>query len=151
MSRKLLLLFFAALGAGSALAQDYGPALYSPPPGKSIPTARPFNYPNPFGQATDCGMVMGGVCFVFNSDIAGSVTLEIFDVTGTRIRKIEFLTSVTAHQDSVIQWNGRNAAGNHVPNGVYIYRIVVTDPADTTHTVAFRGKCYKFLYPGDVP
>jgi len=123
---------------------------FTPPVGKPSPKGRPFSFPNPFGQMDDCSGRRGGVCFVFRPEIDGPVTLEIFDVTGYRVRKLEFLAPGLINQDVVIQWNGLNNMGNQVPNGVYLYRILITDPLDTTKVQIFRGKCYKFLYPGDV-
>ncbi len=70
------------------------------------------NYPNPFNPITTISYKLPN---------NGHVLLEIFDATG---RKITTLVNQTLKAGShTISWNGRNAAGQPVPSGVYFYRL----------------------------
>jgi len=70
------------------------------------------NYPNPFNPVT-------AICYDLPNN--GHVLLEIFEPTG---RKITTLVNQTLKAGShTMIWNGRNAAGQPVPSGVYFYRL----------------------------
>ncbi|MBN1352070.1 T9SS type A sorting domain-containing protein [candidate division KSB1 bacterium] len=80
----------------------------------SIPTAFRLlqNYPNPFNPAT---------VIRYELPEAGSVTLEIYNHLGQRIR-----TLVQREQPAGIHhctWDGKNESGKTVPSGVYFYRL----------------------------
>jgi hypothetical protein len=72
------------------------------------------NAPNPFrlGAGTTIDWAMPD---------AGSVTLEIFDVTGRRVRTLVNGSQKAGRHSAT--WDGRNDLGNRVASGVYLYRI----------------------------
>jgi hypothetical protein len=71
------------------------------------------NTPNPFSGATEIGFTVAQ---------SGQVALEIYDVMGSVVRS--FNTVATAGQAASIVWDGTNAQGISVPNGVYVYKLV---------------------------
>jgi hypothetical protein len=79
------------------------------------------NYPNPFNPTTQ---------ITYDVAIAGPVKIEIFDVSGHRVR-----TLVSSHKDAgrfTAAWDGRDGNGTEVHSGVYFYRMTApgyTSPA----------------------
>jgi hypothetical protein len=75
-----------------------------------------FVYPSPFEGVTS-----------FNYELTGSpakVVIEIFSISGRKIS--EFSGGTGVGQNSVI-WEGVDAEGDRVANGLYVYRITATD------------------------
>ncbi|HUF08507.1 MAG TPA: FlgD immunoglobulin-like domain containing protein [Rhodothermales bacterium] len=72
------------------------------------------NYPNPFNPETTVEYVL---------DNAGSVTLRIFDPLGRHV--IDLVNSRQAPGVHRITWDGRDANGQEVASGVYLYRVVL--------------------------
>jgi hypothetical protein len=74
------------------------------------------NYPNPFqsgdGEGTD---------IMFQLPVAAAVTIDIFTVGGRRIRRISDVVGTTGANE--VYWNGLDAEGDELANGVYLYRI----------------------------
>lgn len=73
------------------------------------------NFPNPFNSVTH---------LPFSLDTSGQVTLEIYDVTG---RKIKTLAKGFLTRGDILTWNGMDDSGRQVASGVYIYRIRFRD------------------------
>jgi ligand-binding sensor domain-containing protein len=74
------------------------------------------NYPNPFNPTTT-------IDFYLNR--AGQVELTVYDILGNKLSTIasgEF----TAGKHSLI-WNGKDAFGNQVASGVYLYQLKTQD------------------------
>lgn len=70
------------------------------------------NFPNPFNPNTR-------INYALKSDVY--VSLKIFNILGE-----ELLTLVDEYQQAgfrSVDWNGRNAAGQRVASGIYVYRI----------------------------
>jgi hypothetical protein len=70
------------------------------------------NHPNPFNPVTQ---------ITYDVAVAGQVTIEIYDVSGHRVR-----TLVSGPADMgrhVIEWNGQDENGSTVHTGVYFYRM----------------------------
>ncbi|HEX7071380.1 MAG TPA: T9SS type A sorting domain-containing protein, partial [Rhodothermales bacterium] len=70
------------------------------------------NYPNPFNPTTT---------FSYSLPETGKVTIQIFDITGRRVRVL-----VNEEKEAGIykvQWDGRNDAGAQVASGMYLYQI----------------------------
>jgi hypothetical protein len=67
-------------------------------------------FPNPFSAGVD--FVLGGI------PSEEEVTIEVFDVAGRAIRKLRGLGT------SRIAWDGRDAAGHEVVNGLYWARVI---------------------------
>ncbi|MBN1415912.1 MAG: type IX secretion system sortase PorU [Bacteroidales bacterium] len=80
-----------------------------------------FNYPNPAGSYT---------CFQFEHNKAGSdlnVTIDIFDLSGRKIRTLEENVAAGGYNSSPLEWDLKDRGGNPVGNGFYPYRIRVED------------------------
>jgi hypothetical protein len=70
------------------------------------------NHPNPFNPATT---------ITYDVAVGGNVTIEIFDVSGHRVR-----TLVNAHRNAgrfEATWDGKDDFGSSVHSGVYFYRM----------------------------
>lgn len=72
------------------------------------------NYPNPFNPST---MIRFGL------PSENDVTLKIYNLMGQEVRTL-FSGRMKAGQNEVL-WDGRNAAGQQVSSGTYIYRLQV--------------------------
>ena len=92
--------------------------------------AEVLNYPNPFSDE---------VYFSFkNGDQTENldVTLEVYDVLGRCVaRHSEKILSVSG-EVAPIRWDGRNSAGGELQQGVYFYKLSITDSKGKTKTVA---------------
>jgi hypothetical protein len=74
------------------------------------------NSPNPFARNTS---------IVFQlPEAAGSVTIEIYDVTGARVQRLLAGQALEAGVH-VVPWQGVNDAGLPMPSGNYFYRLSV--------------------------
>jgi hypothetical protein len=73
-----------------------------------------LNYPNPMKERTTFS-------FALTSD-AGKVCLEIFTLSGRRIKSVERST-IPADYYEFYSWDGRDADGDRVATGVYIYKL----------------------------
>ena len=73
-----------------------------------------MNYPNPFTQETDFTYVL--------TQPATEVSLSIFTVAGRLIQKFNYLPGNSGF--NCFHWDGRDADGDSIANGVYLYRIV---------------------------
>lgn len=71
------------------------------------------NTPNPFSGATQIGFTVAQ---------SGPVALEIYDIYGSVVRS--FNANANAGQAGAIVWDGTDAQGITVPNGVYVYKLV---------------------------
>jgi beta-glucanase (GH16 family) len=77
-------------------------------------------YPNPFNPSTTIRYELGA---------AATVRLDIYDISGSRVRSLESGTKEAGLHEAV--WNGRDDAGRLAPAGVYFYRLDA-DGASTT-------------------
>ncbi|MDP6339692.1 MAG: FlgD immunoglobulin-like domain containing protein [Candidatus Marinimicrobia bacterium] len=70
------------------------------------------NFPNPFNPSTQ---------IPFTLDQAGWVTLKVFDIAGREVANLYHgeKQGGTHH----VTWNGKDASGNSMPSGMYIYRL----------------------------
>ncbi|HEX5316050.1 MAG TPA: FlgD immunoglobulin-like domain containing protein, partial [Candidatus Kapabacteria bacterium] len=90
------------------------------------------NVPNPIQDHTTFSFVQPGT--------AGSlvnVTLSLYATDGQFVRT---LTVSSRASDIEIPWDGRDASGTTVANGVYMFTVNVQDVDDGTSSVAM-GKC----------
>jgi flagellar hook assembly protein FlgD len=69
------------------------------------------NYPNPFNGTTQ---------IPFSLDTSGYIKLEIYDITG---RKVRTLVDGIINYGGIISWDGKDDQDRAVSSGVYIYRI----------------------------
>ena len=70
------------------------------------------NYPNPFNPATTIAFILPE---------AGTVTLDVFNLIGQKIRTIcDEKISAGLHK---FEWDGQNQNGSPAPSGIYFYRL----------------------------
>ena len=76
-----------------------------------------YNYPNPFRD---------GTAFTFQHNYPGliSAKIKVYTVAGRMIKEID--QPETNEKFVFIPWNGKDADGETLGNGVYIYKLVVT-------------------------
>ena len=83
----------------------------------------PLNYPNPFNPLT------GSTRIAFQiTKAVDSVEVNIYSISGDLIRS---LIGATQPGYQTVEWNGRDESNNIVPNGIYLYRIIVTSGSET--------------------
>lgn len=70
------------------------------------------NFPNPFNPAT---------IISYNLEQSGYVTIEIFDIRGTKIRNLVTLSQPAGYYSII--WDGRDDHNNPAVSGVYFYRM----------------------------
>lgn len=98
-----------------------------------------LNYPNPFSTTTH---------FLITLSSRASIRLDIFTVSGKRIRRLETTrdggaVGVNSYAEEWIFWDGRDASGDEIANGVYLY-VVTVDFLDIERTpLVLRGKLSK--------
>ncbi|MCZ7556365.1 MAG: T9SS type A sorting domain-containing protein [Bacteroidia bacterium] len=73
-----------------------------------------INYPNPFQVATE-----SWIPYTLSHD--GEVRLAIFDLLGRHVRTLVSSTQLAG--EKLVSWNGRDANGDAVPAGMYVYRL----------------------------
>jgi flagellar hook assembly protein FlgD len=92
-----------------------------------------YNYPNPFSGST-----------VFMADHNDpqpvTVRIKIYSVAGRLLHKIE-RTGIN-ERSIKIAWDGRDAEGNRIANGVYIYRLTIVSQSGFG-SKTFTGKLAK--------
>jgi hypothetical protein len=83
-----------------------------------LPTTFSFsqNYPNPFNPAT---------IIEFALPKSTCVSIRIFDVVGSEIRMVLDETLGSGYHKA--RWDGKDAAGNAVPSGVYFFKMQAGD------------------------
>lgn len=81
-----------------------------------------MNYPNPFSEET---------WFTFRHSLFGNtlnITIRIFDLAGNLVHTIGPKQVISnGYQIEPIHWNGINSTGEKLRNGVYVYKLEVTD------------------------
>ncbi len=90
-----------------------------------------FNYPNPFSQSTH---------FLFMLSDPGRIRLELFTVSGRRIRKLEESGSAG---EAWVFWDGRDETGDEIANGTYLYVARIEFFGIDRPPVVLRGKLVK--------
>ncbi|KAA3612050.1 MAG: T9SS C-terminal target domain-containing protein [Calditrichaeota bacterium] len=89
-----------------------------------------LNYPNPFRENTT-------FTFLLNND--AEIDVSIYTVSGRKIRKLEGITGIPGYNE--IFWDGRDAEGDQLANGIYLYRIQAKAEIDNkTQKTEFIGK-----------
>ena len=83
------------------------------------------NYPNPFNPATTIPLVV--------PDGAKEVDLTIYNVLGQPLRRV--WTGPLAAGEHRLTWDGRDAQGQLVATGVYVYRLQVDEQTRTRKMV----------------
>jgi hypothetical protein len=90
---------------------------------------RVVNYPNPF---TD------GTYFVYTNNVEISEgTIDIFTTSGRKVVRLYIPPSATGPGENAVFWDGRDAAGDEVANGVYLFLVKVKQRGEDS---IVRGK-----------
>ncbi|MCX6157448.1 MAG: type IX secretion system sortase PorU [Ignavibacteriae bacterium] len=82
----------------------------------SLVVSNLFNYPNPMKDNTS-------FTFQHNFDTPLSADILIYSVAGRKIQTIK-RTNITEKNVS-IEWDGKDADGDYIANGTYIYKVIV--------------------------
>jgi hypothetical protein len=96
---------------------------------------RLMNYPNPFNPG------YGPTTFSFEHNRAGEpleVTLEVYSVTGEKIRTLILPKSNGSTRFDELEWNGNNELGAPLPAGTYIFKAFVKDKDNHTASQSSR-------------
>ncbi len=99
-------------------------------PAGEFAIANPLNYPNPMHETTTFSFAL--------TSPAQKVNLEIFTLSGRRIMLFE-RQIVSEDYHEFYTWNGRDADGDRVASGVYIYKITALS-AESGDVVESFGK-----------
>ncbi len=89
--------------------------------GAALNLTQVMNYPNPFNEST---------MFTFNHTRPGEklhISLEIFDMTGRKVFSWSnsVLSKITT--TAFLEWDGKDATGNKLGGGLYLYTVTVKD------------------------
>ena len=79
-----------------------------------------FNYPNPFGADTWFTFVVTG------NTPPEELTVRIYSVAGRKIREIRSAPGSLQVGFNKVYWDGRDAQGDEVANGNYLYQVQIT-------------------------
>ena len=89
-----------------------------------------FNFPNPFSTSTQ---------FTFELSTQAEISLAVYTLGGRKI--MEFKTTTFSVGYHTINWDGHDAFGGVLANGVYLYKI----KAENRNAIkTFIGRCAKF-------
>ncbi|MBN8706395.1 MAG: hypothetical protein J0L62_11020 [Bacteroidetes bacterium] len=83
------------------------------------------NYPNPFESETRIYYLLTGL------DDPQKVSVQIYTINGLKIKTISGSSALIGH--NLTLWDGRDADGDEVANGLYLYKLIV-DFGDKTIT-----------------
>lgn len=89
-----------------------------------------FSYPTPFAEVTSFNFTLTGT--------PRSALIEVFTVSGRKILELHEQARVG---DNSVVWDGSDAEGHRVANGLYLYRITTTDVGGRESS--FLGKVVK--------
>ena len=83
-----------------------------------------INYPNPFTDGTH---------FVYYNDVEiENGTIDVFTVSGKKIIRLDIPPNSRGPGQNSVYWSGRDAVGDEIANGVYLYVIRVTQRGQDT-------------------
>lgn len=85
-----------------------------------------YNYPNPFNSET---------YFTFRlPQVPDEIKIKIYTVAGRLVKEISLNKSQLKYDFNKIYWDGRDADGDLLANGVYIYKVILKK-SDRTETI----------------
>jgi hypothetical protein len=96
-----------------------------------------MNYPNPFSDKT---------YFTFQHNKPGNsfdIELRIYNVNGQFVESLRATTSASGLSIPSLEWDATDSGGNKVGNGIYIYRLYVTDEQGSQYV-----QTSKLIYTG---
>jgi hypothetical protein len=75
------------------------------------------NHPNPFPEGGS-----RGTRILFQIPVSAAVTIDVFTVGGRRVKSIDGIAATAGSNE--VYWDGLDADGDELANGVYLYRIL---------------------------
>ena len=92
---------------------------------KSMPTSAALmrNYPNPFNSSTVIEIEVGAIHELSLQNSPAS--LEIYDIRGSHVRTLA--NNISSPGVYRIVWDGKDARGEDMPGGLYLYRLQCRD------------------------
>ena len=90
---------------------------------------RVLNYPNPFSTST---------AFIFDHNKPQTVfdyEITVYALDGRPVVILTGKTGTAGNRSEPILWDGKDASGQIIPTGTYIYRILLTDEQGIQHSV----------------
>ena len=121
MPMQTVLDLFLHAGARTLFAATHGRGIWKIDLGTlAVAVDRPSQHPRLSLSAPSPNPARGEVRFVVDSPAAGSVSIEVFDATGRRVRRV-FAGALGAGSHA-LTWDGRDDAGRSVPSGAYYVR-----------------------------
>ena len=100
---------------------------------KDIRVINPLNYPNPFVPARKTGVDGTTISYSLSQAATEAVAIRIYSVSGRFIREIK---GTSALGYNTAYWDGRDARGDMLANGTYMYVIIAT----VSYTDGFKLK-----------
>ena len=86
-----------------------------------------YNYPNPFSDGTH---------FTFTlTQIPDELKINIYTVAGRLVKKIDIPASQLNYDFNKIYWDGKDADGDNLANGVYFYKVIMKDDDKTEESI----------------
>jgi hypothetical protein len=85
------------------------------------------NYPNPFNPSTDINYSLPEDAFV---------TVKVYDALGREVKTL--LSSNQTARAYRVAWDGKDASGNTLASGMYLYRMVATNASGKVFTDSKR-------------
>jgi hypothetical protein len=87
--------------------------------GARLAISNVHNRPNPFRESTE---------FVFEHNKPGSaleVTIRVYSLMGQHMTTLHYSIEPESTESGLLYWNGRDASGNELPSGLYVYHLQV--------------------------
>jgi hypothetical protein len=85
---------------------------------------RLVNYPNPFSD---------GTYFVYTNDVEISEgTIDVYTTSGKKVVQLRIPPGARGPGENAVYWDGRDAAGDDVANGVYLYLVKVKQRGESS-------------------
>ena len=88
-----------------------------------------YNYPNPMKDFTT-------FIFQHNWDSPINVNIKVYTVSGRMIK--EFNRTNITEKNVMIDWNGLDADGDAIANGVYLYKIIIKSLDGSVNTTSIQ-------------
>ena len=90
------------------------------------------NYPNPFTDEVYFSFVDG------QQTEHLEVLVEVFDVMGRCVARVQQSTEAVAGVVAPIRWDGKHHTGGELGPGLYLYRLSITDSAGKTRVISHQ-------------
>jgi hypothetical protein len=96
------------------------------------------NFPNPFGGGAAYLLQSGAATMIrFGLPTRSVVTIKIFDLAGREVATVLNRAELPAGRHERM-WEGRDARGRLVPNGIYFYRLAAGSKVKTMKMIVIR-------------